>query len=74
MVNDSVNDSETAQFVHVIDWFIFYANSIPKFDRSCQSCPWHTFTSDDVVDFKGRPTVVFYEQYSLYDDNLLLGI
>ena len=73
MVNDSV--FETAQFVQVIDWFIFQANSTRKFDRSClkavlgiHSCLMMLLTS------KADRLFVFYEQYSLYDDNLLLGI
>ena len=58
MVNESV--FETAQFFQVIDWFIFYAKSRRKFDRSClEAVFWHTFISDDAVDVKGRPTVRF---------------
>ena len=30
--------------------------------------------SDDAVDFKGRPTVRFLLEYSLYGDDLLSGI
>ena len=59
MVNDSA--FETDQFFHVIDWFIFYANSTRKFDRSCLKdvLGIHSYPviSDDAVNFKGRPTV-----------------
>ena len=73
MVNDSV--FETAQFVQVIDWFIFQANSTRKFDRSCLKAILgiHSYLMM-LLTSKADRLFVFYEQYSLYDDNLLLGI
>ena len=73
MVNDSV--FETAQFVQVIDWFIFQANSTRKFDRSCFKAVLgiHSYLMM-LLTSKADRLFVFYEQYSLYDDNLLLGI
>ena len=65
MVNDGV--FETAQFFQMIDLFIFYANSMCKFDRS------HSYLMM-LLTSKGDRQCVFYEQYSLYGDNLPSGI
>ena len=67
LCQEGLNDDgvfETGQFFQLIDWFIFYANSIRKFDRS-HSHLMMLLTS------KGDRLFVFYEQYSLYCDNLL---
>ena len=73
MVNDSV--FETAQFFEVIDWFMFYANSTRKFDRSCLRAVLgiHAYLVM-LLTSKADRLFFFYEQYSLYDDNLLSGI
>ena len=73
MVSDSV--FETVQFVQVIDWFIFQANSTRKFDRSCLEAVLgiHSYLMM-LLTSKADRLFVFYEQYNLYDDNLLSGI